>query len=213
MEDFLRQYVKSIVQGITPSVDDTMKLDRDLRNFIKMDMEKYEEQRKLLNVPFEKRNPRRVYNEKLGEDIIVYDDVPYILSEEEEKQSNKIKLFISIVTQETYNYLKVVPNNFELLKEYHVKYVKYTNMIKSLFERVVNQIQVIYNQEDYLFFFNQDVEFIEYMKKNIHMGYTKDEVFIYTYNLNKSINNLFPKDYFNLLWKYFVEDRFSFKTS
>lgn len=207
MEDFLREYIKSIVQGIKPSVDDTLKLFRDLNNFIEMDMEKCKQQRQLLDIPLKERNPRRVYSEKLKANTIVYDYVPYILSEEEEKQSNKIKLLISIVNQETYNYLKNLSNNPELLKEYYVIYIKYTNMIKSLFERVIKQIQVIYNQEDYLLFFNQDTQFIEYMKKNINMGELKDGVFTYTYNLNKETCDRFPNDYFNLLWKYFIEDK------
>ena len=203
MEDFLREYVKCIVQGLTPSIEDTMKLYKDMKIFIKMDMNKYNEQRKLLNIECKKRNPKIVYNEQLGKDIVVYEPALYILSEEEEKQSNNIKLLISIVTQETYNYLKVVSNNQEVLKDYRDKYVKYTNMIKSLFDHVVEQIQVIYDEKDYLFLFNQDANFIEYMKKNIHMGDTKDGVFIYTYNCS----NRYPEVYFNLLWKYFIEDK------
>ena len=180
MEDFLRQYLKILIQGQNVSTDDAMYLNK-----IKTD---------LLNSA--------------------------------ENLQNNIKFMVYIICQETYNYLNnlstYLPNRYtELLKqygetiethdkflteynEYYKRFENYTNKIRIIFQNASQKIEGSYNENDYLYFFNNDKNFVEYMKNLIYMGNKENNIFIYDYEFGKFKHANFPKDYFNLLWLYFI---------
>lgn len=189
-QNTIRKFIENIIQGIKPSVKDILQINNIKNNLLLIKSNSYEDNTKL---------------------------------------QNNIKNIISIISNVTYSYLVNLADylknryiqiqsqygdtieTYDLyLTEYNKIYKTfqlYTNQIKIIFSDAIKKIDIVYNEEDYLKFFADDKKFVEFMKNLIYMGDKANDVFTYTYKLDKWKYESFPIDFFNILWLYFIINR------
>ena len=193
MEDFLRQYIRILIQGDEPSEE-----DREYKDKIILSFESCKNYEKLTFKEQEKEIKKIQQNTKFIFTIICQEIYNY--------------------TKELYNFLK---NRYQELiltnkNEYNTLYLKIKKLYYDQFfingNKIVTELcskipieLALQTQHEFLPLLNNDNELLYFYVHNFYMPFIK---FHYVGKRSVISTESFFNDHYEVLWKYFIKDDF-----